>query len=83
MESKATKSKCYTEGPLYGLVSIRNLNKTEEYEICMALIHRHNEAHQRLNSDGKCYENGTFERHTDETSVEVCSNLVDMIRKGW
>lgn len=81
MKSKATKSKCYSKGSFYGLVSVCNLDKTEEHEICMALIHRHNEAYQRLNSDGKCYENGTFERHADETSVEVCSNLVDMIRK--
>lgn len=83
MESKATKSKCYSKGPFFGLVSIKDLNKTEEYEICMALTHRHNEAYSRLHGNGKCYENGTFERHADETSVEVCGRLVDLIRKDW
>lgn len=77
MGSLANKSKSQ------GLITLHDLDRIEEYEIRMALIHRHNEAYSRFNGDGKCYENGTFSRPCDEQSMEVCSRLIKMIEEDW
>lgn len=77
MNSSANKSKSQ------GLITLHDLNHIEEYEIKMALIHRHNEAYARLKSDGKCYGNGTFSRSCDESSVEVCTRLIKMLDEDW
>lgn len=83
MESKMNVSKCFLAGPFLGLVSIIDLNKREVYEIYFSLIHRYNEASERLRSDGKCYKNGTYCRVDDEATVEVCKNIADKLDEYW
>ena len=83
MKSEMNVSKCGSVGPFFGLVSINYLNKREMYEIYCSLIHRYNEASERLRSDGKCYKNGTYCRVDDEAIVEVCGNIADKLEKYW
>lgn len=70
-----------SEGPFKGTISINNMSRSEAYEVYFALIHRHNEAHQRLTGGYDYEKNKSYDRWADEYTVKTCAEIADAVKK--
>ena len=70
-----------SKGPFEGTITINNMSRSEAYEVYFALIHRHNEAHHRLNGGYDYEKNKACDRLADEYTVKTCAEIADAVEK--